>query len=311
MNGLKQIETVAVVGLGAIGASYLAKIADETSIENTRVVASGNRAEKYKQNGVKVNGKRYDFPILEPGAACEPADLLIVAVKFHQLADALEEAKNQVGPQTTIISLLNGVSSEEIIAEKFGAEKVLLSYVIQMDAVRIGEDTTYSMLGRIPFGEPKNDPANLSERVKQLKEFFERVGIRHEIPADMTKSLWMKFLMNTGVNQASAVLRAPYGVLQNVPQAQEVALMAMREVIQLSEKEGVGLTQADIDETLRVLHTLSPEGKTSMLQDVEAGRKTEVEIFGGTVIEKAKKHNLPVPANEVLVRLIQTIEKTY
>lgn len=308
---MKQIETVAVVGLGAIGASYLAKIADETSIKKTRAVASGARAEKYKKEGVYVNGKRYDFPVFGPKDACAPADLLIVAVKFHQLEEALAEAENQVGPDTIIISLLNGVSSEDVIVRKFGEKNVLLSYVIQMDAVRTGDRTTYTILGKIPFGERKNEPEHFSENVLRLQEFLERIGVRYEIPADMIKSQWEKFMLNVGVNQVSAILRAPYGVLQNIPEARQVVMDAMREVIALSQKEGVNLSETDMKKAFEVMDSLGVDGKTSMLQDVEAERKTEVEMFGGTVIEKAKQHGLPVPVNEVLVKQIRAIEQMY
>lgn len=118
-------------------------------------------------------------------------------------------------------------------------------------------------------------------------------------------------MMNVGVNQVSALLRAPYGVFQKVGEARELMEMASREVILLSERLGINLTEADLQNCIKILDTLRPEGKTSMLQDVEAGRKTEVEIFAGTVSQLGREHGIATPINDFLLRAIHTIEQTY
>jgi 2-dehydropantoate 2-reductase len=83
----------------------------------------------------------------------------------------------------------------------------------------------------------------------------------------------------------------------------------MHEVILLAEVAGVNLAEQDIKDWYRVLDTLSPQGKTSMLQDVEAGRKTEVEIFGGKVVELGRTERIPTPVNETVLRIIQVLEQ--
>ncbi|HBR28114.1 MAG TPA: 2-dehydropantoate 2-reductase, partial [Firmicutes bacterium] len=121
-------------------------------------------------------------------------------------------------------------------------------------------------------------------KVLAVKELFDRTGVPYTIPVDMMRELWWKFMMNVGVNQVSAILKAPYGVFQRVKEAQELMMMACGEVLQIAEKIGINLTAGDIEEYLRVIGGLASEGKTSMLQDVEAGRKTEVESFAHTVV---------------------------
>jgi 2-dehydropantoate 2-reductase len=104
-------------------------------------------------------------------------------------------------------------------------------------------------------------------------------------------------------------MRAPYGVFQSSPEAQAVVEALMREVLALAEATGVNLVEEDIDDLYGFLNAVSPQGKTSMLQDIEAGRKTEVEMFGGKVVELGKAHGIPTPVNETVLRIIQVLER--
>jgi 2-dehydropantoate 2-reductase len=115
-------------------------------------------------------------------------------------------------------------------------------------------------------------------------------------------------MINVGINQASAVLGAPYAVFQTSKEARGLMESAMREVIGLAQKAGVNLSEADISGFDPFLARLNPQGKTSMLQDVEAGRKTEVEMFAGRVIALGKQYDIPVPVNQMLFDKIKAIE---
>jgi 2-dehydropantoate 2-reductase len=121
--------------------------------------------------------------------------------------------------------------------------------------------------------------------------------------------MWWKFMVNVGVNQASAVMRAPYGVFQSVPEAQALMVTLMTEVILLSQQAGIGLGDEAVGEWLQVLHTLSPQGKTSMLQDIEAGRKTEVDIFAGKVVALEEQYGAPTPVNKTMLQIIHVLEQ--
>ena len=124
----------------------------------------------------------------------------------------------------------------------------------------------------------------------------------------MLRMLWWKFMVNVGVNQASAVMRAPYGVFQSSPQARALMEALMGEVIELAGRRGEPGNQ-DIEDWVTVLNTLSPQGKTSMLQDIEAGRKTEIEIFGGSVVDLGETYGIPIPVNLTVLRIIQVLEQ--
>ena len=115
-------------------------------------------------------------------------------------------------------------------------------------------------------------------------------------------------MINVGINQVSAALRAPYKFFQAPGEARSLMDSAMREVMLLAQVQGINLIERDIESWHDVLSKLSPDGKTSMFQDVEAGRKTEVEMFAGKVIELGKRFGIPTPVNEELFRKLYSIE---
>jgi 2-dehydropantoate 2-reductase len=305
---MKKIETVSLVGLGGIGSVYLSLVSEAVPAENIRVVAGGWRGERYRQKGVTVNGRVFRFPVYEPGAPAEPADLLIFAVKQTHLGEAIHDARSHLGPDTIVLSLLNGITSERVIADAYGPERLLYSFVLNTNAVRVGDDTVYAGLGVIPFGEAVNREGTYSLKVQRVREFFTRVGIPYDIPEDMIRALWKKFMANVGCNQVSALLGCKNGVVRDVASVRDLVTAAAKEVVEVSKAEGAGLSDEDVQEFAEGLKRLDSEGKTSMLQDMEAGRRTEVAILGGVVLELAAKHRLKTPVNEMLVRCIRAKE---
>ncbi|NPV06211.1 MAG: 2-dehydropantoate 2-reductase [Syntrophaceae bacterium] len=298
------IETIAIIGAGALGAAY-GSILYDMDPKCVCFIAGGPRFEKLKRDGVVVNGRRYAIAVVRPEEAA-PADLLIVAVKHYHLDQAIAEMKHAVGPATTVLSVMNGIDSEERIGAVYGMDRVVYGLTLGIDAVREGNSVRYTNQGRIFFGEAKNP--SMTERVRRIHELFDRAGIAHVIPPDMIRSLWFKFMVNVGANQASAVLRANYGTLRTSPEARELMDSAMREVIALAGALKVDLSEKDIGEWYKVLEGLGADGKTSMFQDVEAGRKTEVEMLAGTVIELGERHGIATPVNRRLFDELKRIE---
>ncbi|HUX36732.1 MAG TPA: ketopantoate reductase family protein [Rectinemataceae bacterium] len=308
-----RIESVLVVGAGAVGSAIASRI-HERLPGVASLLADGARVERLQTEGLMVNGRRFDLPLVKAGGP--PArgggfDLVVVAVKNHQLGRAIADMSAQVGPSTLIISLLNGIASEDELAAAFGREKVLYAMILGIDAVREANLTAYSVAGKINFGEAKNVAGEPSLRVSRISSFFDRAGIDYVVPPDMIRTLWYKLMINVGINQASAVLRAPYGAFQRLPEARRVMDSAMLELIAISKAKGSGLSEGDLETWYRTLASLSPVAKTSMLQDIEAGRKTEVEIFAGTVIALGEETAVPTPVNRLLFDLIRALELGY
>lgn len=299
------IESVYILGAGALGAAY-AGLLYEMDENIVAFIAAGERGKRLRDQGVIVNGKPYPVAVCSPEEIANPADLVIVAVKHHHLDQAIGELKRAVGDGTTLISVMNGIDSEERIGSVYGMEKVLYAVNVGIDALRDGNRVTYKNQGRLLFGEARN-PVR-TERVRRMKEFFDGAGIACEVPEDMIRTLWWKFMINVGINQASAVLGGSYRLFQTSPEARDLMASAMEEVIRLAAEAGVHLTDEDVRNWYTVLDSLNPSGKTSMLQDVEAGRKTEVEMFAGKVIELGRRYGVPTPVNERLFGEIRRIE---
>jgi len=310
---MKEIESVLVVGAGAIGAIVAVTI-HRALPGAVRILAGDDRALRLKNDGVLLNGERCDIPVaLCAGmvAAKDQPDLIVVAVKNHQLGRAIDDMRPYIGADTLIVSLMNGIGSEVDLTAAFGTGHVLHAMIIAIDAVREGNATTFTQAGIINFGEVTNEPGAHSERVGRIERFFDRAGLRYEVPRNMVRTMWYKYMINVGINQVSAILRASYRVFQTVPEARRVMDAAMLELISISAALGTGLVGADLKSWYKTLDLLSPDGKTSMLQDVEARRKTEVELFSGTVIRLGLETGVPTPVNQLLFDLIRAIEQSY
>jgi 2-dehydropantoate 2-reductase len=302
---MRSIEHIAIIGAGAIGASF-ASMFYTKSQNSVSFIAGEKRYSGLKRDGVVVNGKRFDIPVYLPGHFPRPPDLVIVAVKHHHLDKAINDLQGVVGDETVILSFMNGIESEEAIGSMLGPKKVLYSIVLGIDAVRVSNSTTYSSQGRVFFGETTNNVQ--TERVKKIKELFEKTEINYVIPDDMIRILWWKFMINVGINQVSAALRAPYRYFQIPGEARSLMDSAMREVMIIAQRMEIDIKENDIENWHDVLSKLSPDGKTSMLQDVEAGRKTEVEMFAGKVIQLGRHLGIQTPVNELLFKRISKME---
>ncbi len=302
---MKRISKVYLSGLGAIGGAYGSRIFDADPGCLT-VIADSERIARYTKNGIIINGNDYPFKYVTPEEGGEKADLLIIAVKHHQLNQSVADIEKYVDDNTIIIALLNGIVSEEIISKSYGMKNIIHSFAVGTDAVREGTEIRFNNIGRIVFGA---DNESKADKVAAVKDFFDRAGIPSVIPEDIIRELWWKFMMNVGINQVSAVLKADYGVFQKIGEARELMEMASMEVVAIAGKTGINIGKEDILKYLGIIDTLSPDGKTSMLQDIEAHRKTEVEIFSGTVIELGEKYGVETPVNNILFRMIRTLEQ--
>jgi 2-dehydropantoate 2-reductase len=271
------------------------------------LIAAGERHQRLRESGITVNGETIHLPVIDPAAASTPVDLILVALKHHHLQEAIPGLDKLVGPDTLFISVMNGLDSETYIGSIYGMDKVLYCISVGIDALRQNGQVTYTIVGTLQFGDADN--TEISDRVLRVQRALDAAGIPYKNPHDMLRALWWKFMINVGINQASAMTRAPYRIFQASPGARAVMFGLMREVLTLAEAEGIHLSEEDLPAWDVILQTLSPDGKTSMLQDIEAGRKTEVEIFAGKAVELGKRHGIPTPMNEMALHVIRTLEE--
>ncbi|MDR6999228.1 ketopantoate reductase family protein [Neobacillus niacini] len=300
---------VSIIGLGALGILFGNHLSKKMPKGDLRIIADKDRIKRYMEEGVFCNGESCEFQYLTPEDPCEPADLILFAVKFNGLDDAIRAVKHHIGENTVILSALNGISSEAIIGESFGMDKVLYCVAQGMDAVKVGNQLTYDHMGMLCFGD--REPGVISSKTRRVAEFFEKMEVPFEIDPNMQRRQWGKFMLNVGVNQTVAVYQGNYSEIQKEGQARDTMIAAMREVIQLSEKEGIHLVEEDLNYWLDVLSTLSPTGKPSMAQDMEAKRMSEVDLFSGAVLGLGQKHGVSTPVNKELYEKIKTMENKF
>lgn len=302
-----EIKTVAIVGMGALGMLYGEQLQKVWPAGAVRFVMDEERFKRHKNDKYEVNGVEQSFT-LQSVAQVEPVDLVIVATKFSGLNEALEEMQGLVGPQTIIFSVLNGISSEEYIKERYGDDNLLYCVALGMDAVREGTSLTYQHKGILKLGmlAKKQRPA-----LAAVMALLEKAGIQYVIEEDILHALWAKLLLNVGINQTCMVYETNYGGAFTNEEARQDMFAAMHEVITVAQREGIKLTEADFEGCVKVLRGLSPEGLPSMRQDAMSKRKSEVELFASTIIRLGAKHNVPTPVNQRYYDIIKAMEAKY
>lgn len=305
---MKSIERIAIFGAGAMGAAYAGLFTDNSDIR-VCFAARGERFARLDGAAINVNGREHTIPVIHPDRVDRPFDLVLAALKHHHLTGpVLKDINALTGPDTLILSVMNGLESEKLLGNACGREKIVPAIAIGIDAVHKNNCFTFSNPGKIIFGNDPDLPnANNAERLKRIKTALDRGGIPNEISPDILRTMWWKFMVNVGINQASAVLGAPYGIFRKSPEARAVMIALMQEVVALARHRGIRLQLSDIDQWVDVLKTLAPDGKTSMLQDMEAKRKTEVEIFAGAVEAMGKEDAIPTPVNSTFLKLIRVM----
>ena len=293
-----QYMKVRIIGAGAVGAVVGWKLYKHADLA---FIVDEERKERYS-GGLAVNGEVIDFRFLTPSEA-DTADLLIFAVKNFSLEDAADEASPFVGENTVILSLLNGIEAEEKLSERFGAEKVLYGFITDLSSVHDGTETTcFSGGGNIVFSEKDN---TRSVRVEEIATLFDEAGQRYTIPENIMHEKWWKFMLNTCFNTLSAILIADYAAISSNSDFIRAVRLEAREVQTVAKKEGVIITQDDIEEMIRRVTALQDHGKTSMLQDVLSHRETENRYFAGAVSRLGKKHSVETPISDFLSILLE------
>lgn len=302
-----EIKTVAIVGLGALGLLYGEHIQKMIGRENLFFPMDHTRYLHHKNDCYTVNGLPLDFQLVD-AAESTPADLIIVAVKYNSLTSALDIMKPLLAPHTILLSVMNGIVSEEIIAKRYPNATVLPCVAIGMDAMRDGTNLHYVNKGKLQIGAASEKQ---QKALATVDTFFQKISMPYHIEADIMHAMWKKFMINVGINQACMVYDSSYAEVMQSPEKRASFERAMREVMVLSEAEGIWLTEEDFNAAVELMNSMDPTSYPSMHQDYKAGRKSEVELFSGTVRRIADKHGISVPENDFYYRRIHEIESSY
>ena len=287
-----------VAGAGGIGTRIAAGLLRGGA--EVRVLARWERAERWRREGLWLNGERLALRKGDIREAAEPgwaAELVFLAVKGPDLAGAMDdlEAGGWVGEGTGVVSLLNGIEASERVKARFGEGRGVAGLVLCNSAVREGTQVRQEGLFQVVLED--------NEGGRRAVAALRAGGIEAETRGDIRSAQWEKLALNAGLNQAEALLGLNHGQLLGNPDARAFMESLTEEAIAVAAAEGVGTEEERAAWRGRIreaLGRLSPEGKTSMLQDVEAGRATEVDFFAGTICRLGRKHGVAVPCNELV-----------
>lgn len=286
---------VLLLGLGAIGTIYAEKLS-KTPDCDFRVLVDSKREKEYRRTGVFFNGIPLSLRYLTEEGQDFKSDLVLIATKGDSLQSAVELLPPFLSSSTILLPLLNGISAAGILRTRFPETTVLPGFFLGHASVRKGRSVEQDGVGCLYLG-CRNLPDE-QESLRKVAGLLGQAGIIHEEPSDFPFALWSKFILNVGINQTSAWFRADYGMIQRSPHMLAFAETLMKEARSVACAEGIERTELILPRAMHTILSMPPEVKTSMLQDVEGARTTEVDLFAGEICRLGKKHGIPTPLNQ-------------
>lgn len=299
-----KIKSVAVLGAGAVGSYVIWGLSEKADIR-LGVIAEGERAERLKKNGCAINGKIYHPEVWTPDEAHD-VDLMVVALKYGSLEGALETIQKATGEHTAIMSLMNGVDSEEIIGRTVGMEHMLPALIKvashkEEDGYHFDPPTTLGII----FGEP-TAPFD-SERVKAVEELFADTGIHFRSTEYIQEEIWCKFRLNVCSNLPQAILGAGVGCYRDSVHMKAISDGLKRELEAVAKAKGIDMSKTESSSGRG--SAVPPSARYSTLQDLDAGRHTEIDMFSGALVRMGEELGIPVPYNEYTYHMIKALEE--
>ena len=298
-----KIQKAALIGAGAVGSYLIWGLAGSADITLT-VVAEGARRERLEREGTVINGEHYPLRVREPAQA-GPQDVVFIATKYGGLDEAIAMLPALVGPETLVLSLLNGVDSEDRAAQAVGAEHVVHS-LIRIASRRTQEGIHFDPqdpVNCISFGLPDARPEE-KWKLEALEEFFSGTPLCWKLSDDILTEIWLKFASNIANNLPQAVIGAPASMYLNREHGRFLAQKLWDEAAAVAAARGIHLAKE-----VFIFPGQHTGAKYSTLQDLEAGRHTEIDMFAGQVIRMAAETGISVPYCEYTYHAIKALEE--
>lgn len=299
----KEYKSVALLGAGAVGSYVMWGLLSKAELELC-IVADGERKKRFEENGFLINGNKF-APIVKTPEEARGVDLLIVATKYHALQAALDDIKKIVTENTVVMSLMNGVDSEEIISSVI-PEKQLVYSVIKVAAERSGNvvkfdpETTIGMI----YGEKDG---TISERITALDILFSNTGLHFRASTEIINEIWSKFRLNVPNNQVQAIIGCGVGAYRDSEHVRFLQQAVLAEVDAIAKARGVDFEKSDKSSTFG--SKVQDRARYSTLQDLDAKRHTEVDMFSGAIIRMGKELGIETPYNEFVFHMIKALEE--
>lgn len=291
-----KIENVIICGLGALGLTYANKL---QNFCNLKILANQERVEKYKKEIPTFNNNQIFLDYVLPNEKWE-ADLIFITTKSSGLDSALEYIKNFVSEKTIIISLINGISSEEKIKKTYPKAQVVQSFFIGHSAMRNKNQIKQDGVGKIVIAPNK-----------KLETFFRTHNINYEVSKNILYSMWVKLGVNIILNEPSALYKCSVGELRQHPEYANLTKNLLKEVKLVASAHGIKNLENFEKDVFESAKLVADDGQTSMYQDIIARNKTEVDIFSGEIIKLGKIYDINTFYNEEIYNKIKLLERDF
>lgn len=290
---------IMVMGAGAIGCLFGGLIARS----GYRVILIGRdwQVKKIRDNGLHIYNSD-DFYVY-PEAYTSPveSDLILMTVKAY---DTEKSAKSLlIKEDSVVLSIQNGINNEEIIARIIGLNHVI-GGTTSHGALLIGPgEVRHTGYGKTIVGEMDG---SVTDRVKEIKKILDDSKIETIITSDIKKELWNKLVINVGINAIGAITGLENGYIYKINNLSNISKKSVKEAINVAKKSGINL---DVDEKdVLMVAKQTEENRSSMLQDMDRGRKTEIDEINGEIVKLGRKYSLNCDVNETLYNLIKAKE---
>ena len=300
---------IAIFGAGGAGGYFGAQLA--RAGEDVIFIARGEHLQAICTHGLRVETPKGEIVIQPAQASNDPAqvgvvDAVIVGVKAWQVTETARAMEPMIGPNTFVVPLQNGVEASSQLATVLGADHVLgglcgtLSWIVSPGRIR-----SIGQVHFIKFGELDKRP---SERVEQLRQAFERAGVKVEIPLDIHVALWEKFLFVVSFGGVGAVTRAPIGVIRTLPETRRLLEQCMREIFAVARTRQIALSDGIVEKSMMFLDSLAPSGTTSLQRDITDGKPSELDAWNGAVVRLGREVGVATPLHEFIYHSLLPLE---
>lgn len=298
---------VVVFGAGALGSLVGGLLSQHHDVT---LVARKAHAEAIRAHGLHITGSSRLVArpkvALTAGEATTP-DLLVLTVKAYDTARALRDAKPLLGPSVAVLSLQNGLGNLEQVRTAVGDARALGGVTTHGVTFVEAGHIHHAGVGYTRIGSIHPGSAPLAAEVARA---LAQAGMAAEATPAIEAELWAKVIVNAGINPITAITGLPNGQLLLQPGLKELMEHAVREAEGVARAAGIALPEGDLVERARRVAQLTADNKSSMLQDIERGRRTEVDSISGAIVAQARGLGLEAPLNAALLALVHGIEST-
>lgn len=294
MAGMK----MAIMGSGGVGGYYGALLA--SCGNDVTFIARGAHLSAMREHGLQVQSIHGDLHLAPVQATDDPArvgpvDLVLVAVKTYDLEQAAQAARPLVGPNTSVLPLLNGLDAAERLAAVLGDGNVLGGMThISSSVAAPGVIRQVSPLRRITLGECDG---TITARAEAVRDVLAATGAEVALTPRIDVALWEKFLFIASIGGICCLARQPMGPVLATAETRQLYTQALLEIEALAHARGVDLPDGAVDNALQLTAGFAPGTKPSMLADLEAGRRLELEAMSGTVVRYGRETGVPTPVH--------------